>query len=59
MSEKELMYIEDILGHMSELDKICSSLLDLSDNIDVNDIINDTLDKNKKLFKKIYNMLGE
>lgn len=57
MSEKELLYIDDALGHLEKTNQILATYIsDVEDESLVN-VINEVLKKNSDLYKELYKLL--
>ena len=57
MSPKELLYIEDILGHEKQIDATCTdTATKLTDN-DLKSLVNEVGKKHKTEFNKFYGLL--
>ena len=58
MSPKELLYIEDTLGHEKQIKTTCQeSLANLTDN-DLKDFVMNIGAKHSECFNKFYGLLG-
>ena len=56
MSEKELMYIDDTLSHLKQMDEIACYLKEYVSE-EVVELIEKTIEKNKKIFDGIYKLI--
>ena len=56
MSEKELMYIDDTLSHLEQIDCIVKSVKESCDE-DVCTYLDKLLERNKKTFTSFYKLL--
>lgn len=56
MSEKELMYIDDALSHLEQIDSIVKSVKDSCEE-DICTYLDKLLEKNKKTFTSFYKLL--
>lgn len=56
MTEKELLYVEDILDHLKNLEDICNYYVEDVDD-DMKEILQNISDTSNQEYKKIYNLL--
>lgn len=59
MTQKELLYLEDAIGHEQNLAKICEESLNLIDDDQLNNFIKNELDKHNSLKEELINKLKE
>ena len=59
MTQKELLYIEDSIGHEQSLARICEESLNLIDDDQLKSFIENELNKHNYLKEDLINMLKE
>lgn len=57
MTEKELLYIEDVLSHSQDLEKICNNFSNENVEEDIKNFIMSIGSKQKMIFDSFYNIL--
>lgn len=57
MSEKELLYIDDALGHLEKSNQILTTYMGDVEDEDLVNVINEILKKNSDLYKELYKLL--
>jgi len=57
MTEKELLYVEDVLSHSQDLEKICNNFLNENIEEDIKNFIMSIGSKHKIMFDTFYNIL--
>lgn len=57
MSPKELLYIEDALGHEKYLKSQCQKASSNIQDIELKNYVTQLIDKHDEIFKDIYNLL--
>ena len=58
MSPKELLYIEDALGHMCENKKCCTDFADQVQDASLRNLLQDITSKQTETFDKFYSLLN-
>ena len=58
MSPKELLYIEDALGHEKQIKCTCKDRADKLQNQDLASFVNSLASKHTPCFNKLYNLVG-
>ena len=56
MSEKELMYVDDALAHLKQIDKLIESVKNDKEE-DICSFLEKLQDKNNKMYKDFYKLL--
>ncbi|MBR5187958.1 MAG: hypothetical protein IKW18_05755 [Clostridia bacterium] len=59
MSPKELLYIEDALGHVQESKTACSDFSNQVQDPALRNLLQDISAKQKELFSKFYSLLNQ
>lgn len=59
MSEKELLYIDDTLSHLKQLEDFCKEYSNDLDNENFYNNLEEVIKKSKELFQKFYKLLEE
>lgn len=57
MSPKELLYIEDVLGHAKELETACKDFANMVQDSELKSFIESIAQKNKCCFDKVYELV--
>lgn len=57
MSPKELLYIEDALGHEEYLKKQCNEVASQLQDMELKELVNQLVTKHNELFQQFYNLL--
>lgn len=57
MSPKELLYIEDALGHEEYLKKQCTEVASKLQDAELKEYVNQLVTKHNELFQQFYNLL--
>lgn len=58
MSPKELLYIEDALGHEEQMKKACSDFASQLQDQDLKNFVNQLCSKHGESFNRFYNLLN-
>ena len=58
MSPKELLYIQDALGHTAENKQCCSDFASQIQDPALKDLLQDLIVKQNEIFTKFYSLLG-
>lgn len=58
MSPKELLYIEDTLGHEKQINATCRDSAKKLENAELADFVASVGEKHAECFKKFYSLLG-
>ena len=58
MSPKELLYIEDALGHEKQVKCTCKDSAEKLQNQDLASFVNSLASKHTQCFNKLYNLVG-
>ena len=59
MTQKELLYIEDTLGHLQTMDQLWTNAKTTLENQRLRTFVSKQLTKTKQQFNDIYKLLGE
>ncbi len=59
MTQKELLYLEDAIGHEQNLSKICEESLNLINDDQLKSFIENELNKHNSLKEELINLLKE
>ncbi len=59
MTQKELLYIEDVLGHLQTMEQLLNNAKANLENTKLKSFVNKQLTKTKQQFNEIYKLLGE
>lgn len=59
MSEKELLYIDDTLGHLENMSGYLKNSIDCLENENFKKVLEDLEQLNKDVYKKFYKIIGE
>ena len=59
MTQKELLYVEDAVGHESSIIKICEDIINNLENQDLTMFMENELNKHKTLKENLMNKLEE
>ena len=59
MTQKELLYIEDTLGHLQTMEQLLTNAKTTLENQRLRTFVNKQLTKTKQQFNEIYKLLGE
>lgn len=57
MTQKELLYVEDVLSHTQDLEKICNNFSNRVED-DIKNFITYVEDKSHTIFNDFYNLLN-
>ena len=57
MTQKELLYIEDTLGHLKTMDDLLTLAKDNLEDEKLKEFVNSQISKTRKQYKKIYGLL--
>ena len=57
MSPKELLYIEDALGHVKQIKTVCSDFSNSVGDTELSNFLQGIAQKQQKTFDSIYNLL--
>ena len=58
MSPKELLYIEDALGHEKQVKATCQSAADMLTDADLKNFVSGLSQKHQTCFENFYKLLG-
>ncbi len=58
MSPKELLYIEDALGHEQQMQKACADFASQLQDVQLKSFVQDLAGKHKQSFNRFYSLLG-
>ncbi len=58
MSPKELLYIEDALGHQVQIKATCSDSSDKLEDAELKNFTTQLAQKHEQIFNKFYGLLG-
>ena len=58
MSPKELLYIEDALGHEQQVKATCQSSMNLLEDPDLKNLVSKLSEKHQVCFDSFYKLLG-
>ncbi len=59
MTQKELLYFEDAIGHEKNIIKICQNIIDNLENEDLVSFMENEVEKHTTLKEKLLNVLEE
>ena len=59
MTQKELLYIEDTLGHLQTMEQLLTNAKTTLENQSLRTFVSKQLTKTKQQFNDIYKLLGE
>jgi len=59
MTQKELLYIEDTLGHLQTMEQLFTQAKTNLENTKLRSLVSKQLTKTKQQFNEIYKLLGE
>jgi hypothetical protein len=59
MTQKELLYIEDTLGHLQTMEQLLTNAKTTLENQHLRTFVSKQLTKTKQQFNDIYKLLGE
>lgn len=57
MSPKELLYIEDALGHTQQIKKVCTDFSSQLGDMELSNFVQQLAQKQQQTFDKFYNLL--
>lgn len=57
MSPKELLYIEDALGHTKQIKTVCTDFSNQIGDVELSNFIADIAKKQQQTFDRFYNLL--
>lgn len=57
MTQKELLYIEDALGHLKTMDELLTLAKENLEDEKLRNFVSNELQKTKKHYKKVYSLL--
>ena len=57
MSPKELLYIEDALGHTKQIKTLCNDFSNQLGDTELSNFVSDIAQKQQQCFDRIYNLL--
>ncbi|MBR5858840.1 MAG: hypothetical protein IKZ05_02860 [Clostridia bacterium] len=57
MSPKELLYIEDALGHTKQIKTVCSDFVSQLEDAELSNLVQSIAQKQQQTFDRIYNLL--
>ena len=57
MSPKELLYIEDALGHVKQIKTVCNDFSNQVTDTELSNLLSDIAKKQQNAFDRIYNLL--
>ncbi len=57
MSPKELLYIEDALGHTQQIKTVCNEFSDQLGDTELSNFVQTIAQKQQQTFDRIYNLL--
>ncbi len=57
MSPKELLYIEDALGHTKQIKTVCTDFSNQVGDVELSNFIADIAKKQQQTFDRFYNLL--
>ncbi len=57
MSPKELLYIEDALGHAKQIKTVCTDFSNQLSDSELSNFVQDIAKKQQQTFDRIYNLL--
>ena len=57
MSPKELLYIEDALGHTKQIKTVCTDFSSQLLDVELSNFVSDIAKKQQSTFDKFYNLL--
>ena len=57
MTQKELLYIEDALGHLKTMDELLTLAQEKLEDEKLRNFVSNELQKTKKHYKKVYSLL--
>ncbi len=58
MSPKELLYIEDVLGHETQIKATCTEAANQLQDAELRSFVQQLADKHTQSFNKFYGLLG-
>ena len=58
MSPKELLYIEDALGHEKQIKATCKSSMNMLEDKELTSFVNSIAEKHTACFNKFYGLVG-
>ena len=58
MSPKELLYIEDALGHEAQMKAACTDFADKLQDADLKNFVNQICQKHNECFNRMYGLLN-
>ncbi len=58
MSPKELLYVEDALGHEKQMKTVCSDFSSQIQDVDLKNFVNELCSKHQETFDRLYGLLG-
>ena len=58
MSPKELLYIEDALGHEKQVKETCQSSINLLEDAELKSFVSQLCTKHQTCFENFYRLLG-
>ena len=59
MTQKELLYIEDTLGHLQTMEQLLTGPKSTLENQKLKTFVNKQITKTRQQFNEIYKLLGE
>lgn len=59
MSEKELLYIDDTLSHLKQIDEFCNDYIVSIEDDTLKNVVDNLITKNNEVYKKVYKLLEE
>lgn len=59
MTEKELLYVEDILEHEKDFKSICEYYKEKVKDKDVKNLLDNVVKEQEQNYKKVFNLLDE
>lgn len=59
MTQKELLYIEDTLGHLQTMEQLLTQAKSNLENTKLRNLVGKQLTKTKQQFNEIFKLLGE
>ena len=57
MSPKELLYIEDALGHTKQIKTVCTDFSSQLGDVELSNFVSDIAKKQQQTFDRLYNLL--
>ena len=57
MSPKELLYIEDALGHTKQIKTVCRDFVSQLEDAELSNLVQSIAQKQQQTFDRIYNLL--